>query len=290
MKNLLITALFNILILNILSAQNGNFIAGAFLDKIDCESGKAYIDLKIKAKDNSTEFNLAEQNYRLSFNRSAFVPGSAFIERELVISGVIEMPDDTTVYSSHTLLGSADTVISYNIELLYGKGYPLTADKWTSVGRIGLDIADTNQCFNVQLHGAETFPPTYIGEFFGGAFYIVPDGAYMSLEDCLFDYCNDNTEESTSVSVEQSIDYQNNIQILPTAVQNELTIQYTLQHPTKMTLITIADMQGRVLQQHQKQLTGQDTFKFDVSHLPQGIYLVNTLIEGQWIPRRFVKI
>jgi len=51
-------------------------MAGAFLDKIDCESGKAYIDLKIKAEDSNTHFYLSEQNYRLSFNRSAFVPSN----------------------------------------------------------------------------------------------------------------------------------------------------------------------------------------------------------------------
>jgi len=288
MKNLLITVLLNLLALNILSAQNGEFAAGVFLHKVDCESGKAYIDLKIKAKDSGTQFYLADQNYRMSFNRSAFTPGAAFIESELDISGVVEMPDDTTVYAHHTLLGSADTIISYNIELLYGKGYPLTADEWVSVGRIGLDIADANECFNVQLHRPENFPPTYIGEFFEGTYYIVTEGLYMDLEGCLSDYCDG--DDPLSVSVEQFTDYQNNIQVLPTAVQHELTVQYTLRQPANMTRITIADMQGRIWQQHQKQLTGQDTFKFDVSHLPQGIYLVNTLIEGEWIPRKFVKI
>jgi len=80
----------------------------------------------------------------------------------------------------------------------------------------------------------------------------VPDGLYTELEGCLSDYCNDDTEENTAVSVEQFVDYHTNIQILPTAVQHELTVQYTLQRPTDITRITIADMQGRVLQQHEK--------------------------------------
>jgi len=291
MKNLLITAVLSTLLLNILSAQNGRFIIGAFLHEVDCESGKAYIDLKIKAENEDTHFNLAEQNYRLSFNRSAFVPGSALIEKELEISGVVEMPDDTIIYSSHTLLGSSDTVISYNIELLYGKGYPLTTDKWTSVGRISLDIANADECFTIQLHDREIFPPTYIGEFWEGTFHIVEEGTYTNLEGCLSDYCTDDEEdEDISTNVEQYSDLQLSIQILPTAVQNELTIRYNLPAHVDVTHIAIVDMQGRMLQQHQKSLTGQDTFKLDVSHLQQGIYLVNTLIDGQWISRKFVKI
>jgi len=49
-------------------------------------------------------------------------------------------------------------------------------------------------------------------------------------------------------------------------------------------------MQGNVLQKYQKPLTGQDEFTFDVSYLPQGIYLINTLLDGQSIPLKFVKI
>lgn len=290
MKNLLITIFLNILILNILSAQDGRFMAGAFLDRIDCESGKAYIDLKIKAENSNTHFYLAEQNYRLSFNRSAFVPGSVFIERELEISGVVEMSGDTIVYSNHTLLGSSDTIISYNIELLHGEGYPLTSDEWTSVGRIGLDIADINECFKIRLHGEETFPPTYVGELFGGTFHSLPDGSYTALEGCFSDYCNDDTAEDTHVSVEQFIDYKNNIQVLPTVVQNELTVRYTLPQHIGITRVTIADMQGQILQGHKESLTGQDVLKFDVSRLSQGIYLINTLIDGQWITQKFVKV
>jgi len=290
MKNLLITIVLNLLLLNILSAQNGKFVAGAFLHKVDCESGKAFIDLKIKAYDNDTHFHLAEQNYRLSFNRSAFAPGSAQIERELDISGVIEMPDDTTIYSNHTLLGSSDTLISYNIELLYGEGYLLTPDEWTSVGRISLDVVDTNECFTIQLHDSGTFPPTYIGEFWGGTFHIVNEGVHMELEDCLSDYCESEEEDEVAVSVEQTADLQLNIEVLPTVVRDELTIRYDLPTQLDLTQIVIVDMHGRTWQQHQKTLTEQDAFKFNVSHLPQGIYLINTLIDGQWISRKFVKI
>jgi len=245
--------------LNILPAQNGKFAVGAFLQKVDCEFGKVYVDLKIKASGSNTEFYLADQNYRLSFNRSALVPGSVSIESELDISGFIQTSEDFS-------------------------------DEWVSIGRIGLDIAHASECFSIQFHTQEVFPPTYISEILDPTTYEPITGLYIDLEGCLSDYCGNGEVEQLPVSVEQFADYQNNIQILPTAVHSELTVQYTLQRPTEMARITIADMQGRVLQQHQKQLTGEDTFKFDVSRLPQGIYLVNTLIDGQWIPQKFVKI
>jgi len=290
MRNLALTVLMNILFLNMLVAQNGQFVAGAFLYEVDCESGKVYIDLKIKAKGDDTQFYLADQNYRLSFNRSALQPGSVVIERELDISGIIQTPDNFSLYADHTLGGSGDTIISYNVEFLSGSGYLVTADEWASVGRIGLDITDANECFTIQFHTEEAFPPTYISEVLDMTTYVEMEGVYENLEVCLSDYCGGGEPEQLPVSVEESTDYQNNIQVLPTAVQDELTIQYTLQQHRGMTHIAIADMQGRVWQQYQKQLTEQDTFKFDVSHLPQGIYLINTLIEGKWIPRKFVKI
>jgi len=273
-----------------LIAQNGQFVTDASLHKVDCELGKAYIDLKIKAYDSDSQFHLADQNYRLSFNRSAFVPGSAAIETELDISGFIQTSEHFSLYAEHTLGGSGDTIISYNVELEGGNGYPLTADEWVSIGRISLDIADAGECFTVEFHKNETFPPTYIGEVVDETNYVSIEGFYVNLEGCLSDYCEDEEPEQLPVSVEQFADYQNNIQVLPTAVQHELTIQYTLQQHAEMTSITIADMQGRVWQQYKRQLTGQDIFKFDVSHLPQGIYLVNTLIDGRWIPQKFVKI
>lgn len=290
MKNLALTVLINIFMLNILFAQNGQFITGAFLHEVDCESGKVYFDLKIKAKDSGTQFYLADQNYRLSFNRSALQPGSAFIESELDVSGFIQTPDSYSLYGAHTLLGTGDTIISYNVEFLSGSGYLVTVDEWASIGRIGLDIVDANECFTIELHTQESFPPTYVGEIVDETTYVGVEGLYENLEVCLPDYCDDTEPEHLPVSVEESIDYQKSIQVLPTAVRNELTIQYTLQQHTGMTRITVADMQGRVLQQHQKTLTGQDAFKFDVSRLSQGIYLVNTLIDGKWIPRKFVKI
>ncbi len=290
MRNLALTILINILLLNMLIAQNGQFVTDASLHKVDCELGKAYIDLKIKAYDSDSQFRLADQNYRLSFNRSAFVPGSVALDTELDISGFIQTSDHFSLYGAHTLVGTGDTIISYNVELEGGSGYLVTADEWVSIGRISLDIADAGECFTVKFHTNETFPPTYIGEVIDATTYVGIEGFYVNLQGCLSDHCEDSNPEPLPVSVEQFADYQNNIQVLPTAVQNELTIQYTLQQHSEMTLITIADMQGRVWQQYKKQLTGQDTFKFDVSHLPQGIYLVNTLIEGQWIPQKFVKI
>jgi len=286
MRNLAITILINIFILNMLSAQNGKFVVEAFLYEVDSELGKVYVDLKIKASAPDTEFYLANQNYRLSFNRAAFVPGSASIESELDISGGTETPENFSLYASHTLLNQ-DTIISYNVELLSENGRLIT-DKWLDIGRISLDIANPDKSFSIYFHRQEVFPPTYISEVLDPITHIEIGGAYGDLEGCLSGNCED--AEQLPVSVE-FVDYQNNIQILPTAVHSELTVQYTLQGPANMTRITIADMQGRVLQQHQKQLTGQEnTFKFDVAHLPQGIYLVNTLIDGQWIPRKFVKI
>jgi len=251
---------------------------------VDCEQQKVYVDLKLKATDIDSYFFLAQQNYRLSFNR-VLSADSVFIEKELDISGIVQTPTGIAMYSPHVLTGTRDTVVSYSVELVNGSGYFIT-DEWVSVGRIGLDIADLTGCLILKWNDQETFPITYLSEIWNDRYYDLTEGTYIDLEVCPSDYCV--TENQLTDIVEMS-DKQYDIQVVPTLVQHELTIQYTVPQNTSFTHITITDMQGRVLQKHQKSLTAKDEYTFDVSHLPQGIYLINTLINGQWIPRKFVK-
>lgn len=286
MKSLLSTTLMSIFIIGIIHAQNGKFMAAASLHEVDCEQQKVYVDLKIKAADSDSYFFLAQQNYRLTFN-SILSVDSVSIENELEISGIVQTPSGIAMYSPHVLTGTRDTVISYSLELMTGDGYFVTDDNWVSIGRIGLGIADMTGCLKLRWNDQQTFPITYISETWNSNYYDVTDSTYIDLEVCLPEYCSAGNQLT---DITELSDESYDIQVVPTLVQHELTIQYSFPQDISSTDITIVDMQGNVLQRHQKLLTTKDEYTFDVSHLPQGIYLINTQINGQWIPRKFVKI
>jgi len=70
---------------------------------------------------------MSEQNYRFSFTRDEL--SNPRISKELTISGFVPGGPGTngtngfTLYSPHNLVGSLDTVVSYNVELAGGDGY-----------------------------------------------------------------------------------------------------------------------------------------------------------------------
>jgi len=94
------------------------------------------------------------------------------------------------LFAPHNLIGSLDTVVSYNVELAGGDGYYLTADEWVQIGRIEFDILEPDACYDLVWHPQAVFPPTFVGEVYtGGDYSDVRIGAnenfYENLSDCV---------------------------------------------------------------------------------------------------------
>lgn len=182
---------------SIITAQNGKVDARVVNNYYSCDSLYMYADIEIKANDDSTNFSVADLNVRLSFNRAAFFEGSltnpsVTIQQELTLSGFVSGTGYTAFYNPHTLTGSLDTVISYNVELAGGDGYPVSDMSWTPVGRIALQVKDATACTSIWIHNNDpiNFPPTFVSEKFNNLLYQVAEGSYTNQQVCLPTLCN----------------------------------------------------------------------------------------------------
>lgn len=284
MKKMLALFIFGILLSNYTSAQSGKYVVSTSLESIDCEAQKAYIDIRIKAASEGSTFILADQNYRFSFSRSALRPGSVTLEKELEVSGMTTSESGMTIYGSHNLNGTDDTIVSYNIELIGGVGYLISSDKWTSIGRLGFDIENRSKCFSLKWHDTETFPPTYVSEQWNGFPEAMSNGEYKNLNVCLEDYCN----LATSVDlVEVQSPY---ITLQPTVTKSTITLAYIGEQSVSDREIIISDMRGNLMQNSQISPYNKNEFVLDVSSFPQGVYIVSIQGTKGWTTQKFVKM
>jgi len=143
----------------------------------------------VKAHEGECAFRLSDQNYRFQFN-DALVYNSAFIEQELDVSGHIESPTGDSFYQEHTLVGSLDSIVSYNIEFMSGEGLLVEADEWTNVGQLGFDIADIADEVKLIYMDEDMFPPTYVGEFYDQTRMTASEGDFTVLAINLRDFCD----------------------------------------------------------------------------------------------------
>jgi len=178
-------------------AQNGKMDVRIVKNYYSCDSLFMFADIEIKANDDTTIFNVADLNVRISFNRDAFHEGtmtnpSVTIEQELTLSGLVSGPGYTAFYNPHTVTGSLDTVISYNIELAGGDGYPVEETTWVPVGRFKLMVKDPNACSDIWVHDIDpiNFPPTFASELFNSILYQVDEGDYTNQQSCFPALCN----------------------------------------------------------------------------------------------------
>lgn len=284
MKKLLALFILGMVFLHHAYSQTGKYVVATSLESMDCEQQKAYIDIRIKATDTGASFMLADQNYRFSFSRSDLIPGSATLEKELEVSGVTQSEAGTGFFGTHHLNGTDDTIVSYNIELLGGVGYQITADKWTSIGRLAFDITGTSECFALKWHDLEVFPPTHIHELQDdGIPYLIKEGEYQNLDACSSDYCN----IMTSVDVVTE-DFDMTVQ--PTVTKNTLRVVYTGKASDVGAEVIISDMTGNIMQKNQTQGGNENEFILNVVDLPQGIYVISMQVNERWLTQKFVKM
>ncbi len=183
MLKFLFSATLFVLFTSAVFAQNGQYDLRFSVD--DCVANQVFVDIEIKSNSAANIFELADQNYRMSFNREAV--DDPFIAEELDVSGFIQTPTGSAFYGSHNINGSSDTIISYNVELLSNNGIELSATDWTSVGRIGFDILDPNECLEIKWHQGGIFPPIFIGQMFNGGLSAAAEGIIEDLNVCFAD-------------------------------------------------------------------------------------------------------
>lgn len=171
-KNLLLLLLACIAFTFNIQAQSGKSDVRFVQEpRLNCDPDPVTFIIEVRASSADTEFFMSEQNYRFSFNDDAI--SNPRIVEELEISGAIIPPPvprtdlGYTAFAKHNLVGSLDTVVSYNVELSGGDGYYLFGSEWVQVGRIQFDVDQFNsECYELKWHPLAVFPPTFVGEVF----------------------------------------------------------------------------------------------------------------------------
>ena len=208
--------------INIGYSQSGQFDVRFKLHSIDLVNNIMYVDIEVRATSPASLFNMSDQNYRFSFLRSGVAPinppidapltnppdRSFFILDELCVSQFVQLNNLTSFYNPHTLTGSIDTVVSVNINLAGGDGYPVGEHNnnplpatcnapagsdwptgWVHVTRLRVQLIGPDACLDLVWHTHDPFdfPPTFIGEKFAGILYEVTEGVYENFSMCLVD-------------------------------------------------------------------------------------------------------
>jgi len=159
-------------------AQNGGADVRFLIHSLDCENAELCFDIELRASEPGREFYLTEQNYRFGFNRD--IAANPILSEELDVSGLItgDGTQGFSLYNQHTLTGSLDTLVSYNIELAGGDGIYIGSTDYVSVGRLCLQILDFNQIFVLNWLIDEV-PQTFVGELYDGQRYNVEVVSYL---------------------------------------------------------------------------------------------------------------
>ncbi len=163
------------------SAQNGKYDV-RLISSTDCDAGIVYLDVEVKAHSSTTTFNIADQNYRFTFNDVALGPPT--IDEEYNLSGVVfQNGVVTSVYDPHDLTGSMGDLVSLNLVLAGGYGYLLSETDWLPVTRLAFPIlAPTAKLWFKwnEENDPLVWPSTFIGEKFASNLYQVDAGTYIN--------------------------------------------------------------------------------------------------------------
>jgi len=162
------------------------------IDSLDCTNDKLFITLQVRADNPGEEFYLGDQNYRFSFNTN--VLSNPTIVQELDASAYISGgpgPAGFSFYSPHSMTGSLDTIVSYNLELQGGDGLYVTDTDYINVGVVSLDILDYNTPVCLRWHRdiPADFPNTYVGQNYVGALIPTIEGSYLDYYQDLSNAC-----------------------------------------------------------------------------------------------------
>lgn len=170
-------------------SQNAKYDLRFKIHQIDCHWNTVVFDLEIKAESPTTHFNLADLNIRFSFGNALANPT---ILQELDVSGVIFNQQHASFYDPHHLNGSNNNIVSYNVPLAGGDGYPIEDVNYVPIGRMSFDIVDISLPLHLdflsQLNG--DFPTTAITEKYNNTYGVAQEAILHDHLD--LNYCGYN--------------------------------------------------------------------------------------------------
>ncbi|MEM6726519.1 MAG: T9SS type A sorting domain-containing protein, partial [Bacteroidota bacterium] len=152
------------------------------------------------ANDPAYTFLISDQNYRFSFNKNAVNPidppivGGFGNPQDLVnpmdrtvhvdsmfLAGFVTKNGTFSFFNDHTLVGSVDSVVSVNVVLAGGSGYPIDYGIWERVAQMRMTYIQDGDAIDLRWNDASTFPPTYIGESWNGIKFDANEGVLFDL-------------------------------------------------------------------------------------------------------------
>lgn len=164
------------------------------LSNTDCSINESivYINLFVKKADQVSEaVKLQNQNYRLSYDASTLVFDSFFIDGEGALSNFGTNPDGSFyLFASHTLVGTTENIVSYNIDMQGGEGFELTHD-WVLIGTLGAHLRSNVECYSSILLKENDFPPTTLLYTRNSGQTIVDKyPVTFNLNECIVNHCS----------------------------------------------------------------------------------------------------
>jgi gliding motility-associated-like protein len=150
---------------SLLSAQSGSFDARLSLKNLDCKTGKADIQVEVKAHSDNQIFLMGDANYRFEYEANKLK--SPVLKSQDNFSN--QAPQRQRSYGVHNLQGSRTRekagIVSLNT---FYNGTNGDAEKvttaWKSVATISFDIADFHSPAELKWHDDRWFPTTGMSE------------------------------------------------------------------------------------------------------------------------------
>ena len=273
-----------------LHAQEASYDIRFSTHDVDLLTNKLQVKIDVKANVSSPEFNIGEQNYRFSYNEEALA--NPKISEELMLSGFVSTisSDDYASFSAHTLTTGLGTIVSYNVNLAGGKGYPITNATWVSVGLIEFDILNTNACTELVWYTSnpENFLRTFIGEErFNGIKEEARGGEFENLE-CLDYSITDDTNLVMSKEEENPIFNTQAIDIYPNPFSTSLTIAFDNKE-LDVQKISVMNAIGQTVAEFER-IAGTSNMELSLEHLEKGTYFLKMTNSDEMVIQKVVKL
>ncbi|WP_421826535.1 Ig-like domain-containing protein [Larkinella sp.] len=186
-------------------AQNGKFDVRFLVKTIDCTTGKAVINVQVKASNTQGTFLMGDANYRFDYD-PRIIKNPVILTQENFSS---QAPASDVRYGIQNLNGSSfgPTIGTVSLNTTYGgsgTGAASVGINWITVSTIQFDIVNTqliqNNCFSIVWHTDTIFPVTGMNEYITNAQAtggyelknVAAGGIFGNLQVCIPDYCSIN--------------------------------------------------------------------------------------------------
>lgn len=226
---LISTLLISFFILGV-HAQNNEITIMSQLDTIECraDSVDITIDLIYNLDATNSILPLAGQNIRVHINAASMEGSSVEILEEGVFSGFVT--DDfnhPNFFADHTLVGTTNNIISYNIEHLAGEGF-LPNENVLSIGQVKFSLSNSYECISIL---------PIVDSAFAQSVVLINSSQQVSLvstplDICIPEYCNSCVD---SIYLENGVDDFSNMEILKVGARNSVEAENVISNLSNAT-------------------------------------------------------